>query len=193
MAKLDRLSKPYGASDSGFSVNMNMDVNERNRVLPSLGSEHVQLFISMLPLKLTVRETDSFWSFSTQVYGQIQNLLKRTKQYQEVLARLDRNGEEYWKSDANFSAMGKYPFARQVGPLTLQRIHTTGTIWCPFFGRFIFLSRSVSEMTYDLVYEHDDFETANRLMNLWMGLSENAGQLDSQYTFGDFLRGAGNS
>jgi len=186
MAKLERLHAPQ-KNDSKFFLDINMDVNERRRVNPKLGNEHIQLFISMIPLRIEVQEKDCFWEVTRKIRSQMKSIVSITPNYQAVLENLLKNKKPYWKADANSSLMGKYPFSPQYGDLYIKKIHGIGTKWIPFFGRFVFLSRAVSSMTYDLVYDAQDHENAMKTMSIWKNLVEVSGSLENFYTFSDFL------
>ncbi|MBF0206665.1 MAG: hypothetical protein HQK53_07225 [Oligoflexia bacterium] len=198
MAKLERLhsqqhgqqivQQTNGQDAPTFTIDINMDVNERHRVSPSLGDEHVQLFISMLPQKIHIRYTDSFWASSLRIREYVTNKLPSTVNYQLALEHLENIGAPYWKADANFSSMGRHPFPSKYGDLVIKKMHHVGSKWSPFFGRFVFLSQSVSAIGYDLVYEQCDHDIAKHIMSMWSSLSENAANLNSSYTFADFLR-----
>lgn len=186
MAKLERMHNPQ-KNGTPFTVDMNLDVNERKRVHPSLGDDNVQLFISIFPLRIQVAEGDSFWHAVAKMRQHVKSKLPFTINYQAALEKLEEIGEPFWKADANFSSIGRSPFTDVYGDLKIKNMHHVGTKWCPFFGRFVFLSQSNSHLGYDLVYERSDQEQAKNIISMWSNLTEHAGYLDSQFTFNDFL------
>ena len=186
MAKLDRLHRKKEAKKK-FCVDINMDINERMRVVPALGNEHIQLFISMIPLKLKVDDRDSFWQSAFKIGKQVHKKISISHNYQMVLEHQEKVGEPYWKADANFSSMGRNPFSSQYDNIEVKKMHHIGSKWSPFFGRFVFLSQSVSSIGYDLVYEQSDHENAKQIMSMWSSLTEMSGDLNEEYTFAEFL------
>ena len=186
MAKLERLHRQKNKKEK-FCVDINMDINERMRVAPTLGDEHIQLFISMIPLKFEVADEDSFWQSAVKIGEQVHRKISRSADYQMVLEHHDKIREPYWKADANFSSMGRNPFPSQYGNLDVQKMHHVGSKWSPFFGRFVFLSQSISSIGYDLVYEQRDHENAKHIISMWSNLAEVSGTLNAEYTFAEFL------
>lgn len=191
MAKLERLKGiiPH-VPGSKFKVNMNMDANERNRVSPPLGYEHVQLFISIFPIKVEVDDNDSFWEASAKLREMVMAILPDTIQYQAAWEKLEEKGERFWDADANFSSMGRNPFKSEFGAdnLKVEKMHHVGTRWAPLFGRFLFLSQSVDSIGYDVVYEPQDEENATSLGSMWKGLMEESHKRSSSYTFEHYLK-----
>ncbi len=186
MAKLERIHSRKKNKEK-FCVDINMDINERMRVVPALGDEHVQLFISMIPLKLKVDDQDSFWQSAVKIGEQVHKKIPMSADYQTVLEHQDKIDEPYWKADANFSSMGRNPFPSQYDTLEVKKMHHVGSKWSPFFGRFVFLSQSISSIGYDLVYEQSDHENARYIMSMWSSLTEMSGSLHAEYTFSEFL------
>jgi hypothetical protein len=153
-------------------INMNMDVNERNRLTPKLGHENIQLLISMLPWKQSISQSDFFWESVEALSSLLSERLCHTVVYQAFNEDCLKENKESWLTDANFSSVGKYPFSNQYGSLRVNHMHLVGSQWCPLFGRYVLLSNSVDAMSYSIVCHSGDSTHAKEIVKDWAELVE---------------------
>ena len=170
-----------------IQINMNMDVNERNRLIPALGYENIQLLISMLPWKQNISQSDFFWESVDALSSSLSDRLCHTVDYQAFNEDRLRENKESWLTDANFSSVGKYPFLNQYGSIKVNHMHLVGSQWCPLFGRYVLLSNSVDAMSYSIVCYSGDTTHAREIVKDWAELVEGLADREGDFSMESYL------
>ena len=159
-----------------LACSFDLDVNLRKRYPGlDLGNDHVGLHIGMMQLALSITPTTTFWGFCHLVFSQLHRRLSDGEHFlyhtanrvfdwgnEEYTARVARNHGH--ANDLNFSNIGPYPFPPEYGADTrVTRCYCVGSRWCPFFGGYVFLIHSLTELNYSFVYEVGNEVTATKL------------------------------
>lgn len=175
------------STKKSIRINMNMDVNERNRLTPKLGHENIQLLISMLPWKQSISQSDFFWESVEALSSLLSERLCHTVAYQAFNEDCLKENKESWLTDANFSSVGKYPFSNQYGSLRVNHMHLVGSQWCPLFGRYVLLSNSVDAMSYSIVCHSGDSTHAREIVKDWAELVEGLADREGDLSMESYL------
>jgi hypothetical protein len=157
------IAKIYFAqhNESSIRIPIDLDVNMRPRVIPSLDNEHVACLMEMIQLDVLITRQTGFWQLCSEINAKMNQLLEEKDPHITVLANelvpmdqeyenhLERNQGRF--SDVNLSNMGLFT-PNVIGAFTVNKLFTVST-HCPEGWNFMFFIHCVNNLCYSFEYE----------------------------------------